>query len=40
VITDFDGALLAAYTDMSADVARIRKNRAARRARTGASGAQ
>ena len=36
----FDGALLAAYTDMSADVARIRKNRAARRARMGAAGAQ
>ena len=30
-LTDFDGALLAAYTDMSADVARIRKNRAERR---------
>ena len=30
-ITDFDGALLAAYTDMSADVSRIRKNRAERR---------
>ena len=39
-ITDFDGALLAAYTDMSADVARIRKNRAARRARMGAADAQ
>ena len=30
-LTDFDGALLAAYTDMSADVTRIRKNRAERR---------
>jgi nitrous oxide reductase accessory protein NosL len=30
-ITDFDNALLAAYTDMSADVTRIRKNRAERR---------
>ncbi len=30
-LTDFDGALLAAYTDMSADVARIRKSRAERR---------
>jgi len=30
-VTDFDGALLAAYTDMSADIARIRKNRAERR---------
>lgn len=39
-VADFDGALLAAYTDMSADVARIRKNRAARRARMGAAGAQ
>jgi len=39
VIADFDGALLAAYTDMSADVARIRKNRAARRARMGAASA-
>ena len=29
--TPIDGALLAAYTDMSADVARIRKNRAERR---------
>lgn len=32
-ITDFDAALLAAYTDMSADIARIRKNRAERRAK-------
>ena len=30
-IVDFDQALLAAYTDMSADVTRIRKNRAERR---------
>lgn len=30
-LTNFDGALLAAYTDMSKDVSRIRKNRAARR---------
>ncbi|MDY0071657.1 MAG: nitrous oxide reductase accessory protein NosL [Thauera sp.] len=30
-IADFNAALLAAYTDMSADVARIRKNRAERR---------
>ena len=30
-LTDFDGALLAAYTDMSADVTRIRKSRAERR---------
>lgn len=30
-LTDFDQALLAAYTDMSADVSRIRKNRAERR---------
>lgn len=29
-IADFNAALLAAYTDMSADVARIRKNRAER----------
>ena len=32
-IADFDQALLAAYTDMSADVARIRKNRAERQRR-------
>jgi len=32
-IVDFDKALLAAYTDMSADVARIRKRRAERRKR-------
>ncbi len=30
-LVDFDQALLAAYTDMSADVSRIRKNRAERR---------
>lgn len=30
-LTNFDGALLAAYTDMAADVARIRKMRAERR---------
>jgi len=30
-VVDFDQALLAAYTDMSTDVARIRKNRAERR---------
>lgn len=32
-LTDFDGALLAAYVDMSADVARIRQRRAERRQR-------
>lgn len=30
-LTNFDGALLAAYTDMAQDVSRIRKNRAERR---------
>lgn len=30
-LANFDGALLAAYTDMSKDVSRIRKNRAERR---------
>jgi copper chaperone NosL len=32
-LADFDGALLAAYTDMAKDVARIRKNRTERRKR-------
>ncbi len=32
-LADFDAALLAAYTDMAKDVARIRKNRAERRKR-------
>lgn len=35
-VGDFNAALLAAYTDMSADVARIRKNREARRQRMNA----
>jgi copper chaperone NosL len=36
VVGDFNAALLAAYTDMSRDVARIRQNREERRKRTNA----
>jgi copper chaperone NosL len=39
-VGDFNAALLAAYTDMSADVARIRRNREARRQRAAGSTAK